>query len=62
MSEFSVIVKIEAVKGPYFSGHKQITIPCRDEAHAEAVGKIIVSCAEQEKKIALESAGDKNNV
>lgn len=62
MGDYRIIVKIEKVKGPYYSGHRQITIECRDEAHAEAVGKILTSCAEQEQKIALESAGDKKNV
>lgn len=59
MSEHQVIVRIEKISGGTFAT-KQVTIDCRDAAHAESVGKLLTSCAEQEKEIALTSAGEKN--
>jgi hypothetical protein len=58
---FSVVVRIDTVSDePLFTN--QVTIPCRDAEHAEFVRKLLTNCAEQEKKIALQSAGETTNV
>lgn len=49
---WKIIVRIEKTQGIERNGFRQITIDCRDNDHAEAVGKILTAAAEKEKEIA----------